>query len=107
MAESDTASELGYGKPPRHTQFVKGKSGNPKGRRKGAQRLGPILEKAGRQRIKITENGRTRLITKFEAAVLQLFNRAVSGDLKAIGELLAWLKASANSEQAALAPVIP
>jgi len=27
-----TRGAVGYGKPPRHTRFQKGKSGNPKGR---------------------------------------------------------------------------
>jgi len=79
--------KTGYCKPPRHTQFVKGRSGNPKGRPKGSQNLATILNKAGRQRVRVTENGRTRNITKFEAANIQLVNKAVSGDLKAIREL--------------------
>lgn len=31
--------EIGYKKPPRHTRFRKGQSGNPKGRPKGTQNL--------------------------------------------------------------------
>ena len=88
VAEADETYELGYGKPPQRTQFAKGQSGNPKGRPKGSQNLATILAKAGRQRVRITENGRSRYITKLEASMLQLMSKAASGDLKAIGELL-------------------
>jgi Family of unknown function (DUF5681) len=65
-------------------------SGNSKGRPKGSKNLATILAKAGRQRVRVTENGRTRYITKFEASMLQLVNKAVAGDLKAINELRYW-----------------
>ena len=35
--------EVGYGKPPVHTQFKPGQSGNPKGRPKGAKNKRPKL----------------------------------------------------------------
>ena len=31
--------EVGYGRPPQHTQFRPGQSGNPAGRRKGVRNL--------------------------------------------------------------------
>ena len=34
--------EVGYGKPPKHTQFKKGQSGNPKGRPKQVQAHMPV-----------------------------------------------------------------
>ena len=100
-------SQTGYGNPPMHTRFTKGRSGNPKGRPKGSQNLATILAKAGRQRVKVTENGRTRYITKFEASMLQLMNQAVSGDLKAIHELQLWTIAPEDPDQAALSQTVP
>jgi len=96
------ADSVGYGKPPKHTQFTKGVSGNPKGRPKGSQNLSTLLEKIGRQRISVTENGRTRQLTKFEAVILQLYNSAVRGDVKALNELRYWIQMLSDSAQAAL-----
>ena len=107
MADRPGSSQTGYGNPPMHTRFTKGRSGNPKGRPKGSQNLAAILAKAGRQRIKVTENGRTRFITKFEASMLQLVNQAVSGDLKAIHELQLWTIALEDPDQAALSQTVP
>lgn len=72
--------EVGYGKPPMHTRFKKGASGNPKGRPKGSKNLATLLEKELKQRVVVTEGGRRRSITKQEAMVKHLVNKAVSGD---------------------------
>jgi Family of unknown function (DUF5681) len=37
MPYDDEDHQMGYGKPPRHSQFVKGQSGNPRGRPPGAK----------------------------------------------------------------------
>lgn len=103
MANNNDDHEVGYCKPPGRTRFVKGQSGNPKGRPKGSQSLATILTKVGRQRVKVTENGRTRDITKSEAAVLQLWNKVVSGDLNAARVLQSWLTSFVDSEQTAVA----
>ena len=81
--------EVGYGKPPRHTRFSKGQSGNPRGRPRGAKNLNtPLLEVLSEQII-ATANGRRRKITKRAAIVTQLVNRAATGDLPAIRTLFA------------------
>jgi hypothetical protein len=97
----DNKNEVGYGKPPSHMQFVKGQSGNPNGRPKGSQNLSTILDRVGRERVRVTENGRMRYISKREATILQLVNKAVAGDLNAARVLLSWSMWLTNSEQTA------
>ena len=76
--------EVGYGKPPRHRQFVKGQSGNPRGRPPGAKNLKALLSKALNELVIVTENGGRRKISKREAIITQLVNRSAQADLKAI-----------------------
>ena len=65
------------------TRFRPGQSGNPRGRPKGARNLSTVVAAALSERVAINENGRRRRITKLEAAVKQLVNRAASGEARA------------------------
>ena len=75
---------VGYGKPPRTTQFVKGRSGNPRGRPKGTKNFATVIQQELRARVEISENGKRRTISKREAIAKQIVNKAASGDPKAI-----------------------
>ena len=81
--EKATTYEVGYGNPPRRTQFQPGQSGNPKGRPKKRQSLKESIEKAARKLVTITANGKQQKMTTLEAAAMQVFNKAASGDIKA------------------------
>ena len=86
---SDRPFSVGYGKPPKHTQFVKGKSGNPKGRGKGVRNFATEIEEELNIRIPITENGTRKKVTKRKAIAKRVVNSAVSGgDPKAIPVIL-------------------
>jgi Family of unknown function (DUF5681) len=80
--------EIGYGKPPRHTRFKKGQSGNPRGRPREAKNLPTLLTKALNERVIVTENDGRRKITKREAIITQLVNRSANADLRAMKILL-------------------
>lgn len=81
--------ETGYGKPPRHTRFQKGHSGNPKGRPRGSKNYATLLMEALHEPVIISENGRRKKITKQQVIIKQIVNRAASGDYRSIQLLLA------------------
>jgi len=83
---------VGYGKPPEHTRFKKGHSGNGQGRPRGVKNLATLLGAALDEKITITENGRRRKITKREAIITQLVNRSAQADLKATQILLGMMQ---------------
>ena len=91
-ADNQGNYEVGYGKPPRHTRFQKGRSGNPAGRPRGKKNLATLLSGALDQKIIVVENGRRKKISKREAIVTQLVNKSASADLKATQILLAMLR---------------
>ena len=84
----DDAQDVGYGKPPASTRFKKGRSGNPKGRPKGALNLASLFMKALREPVVISEHGQRKTVTKLQAALKQLVNKAASGDLRALRQLV-------------------
>jgi hypothetical protein len=80
--------EVGYGKPPCHTQFKKGQSGNPRGRPSGSKNVATLVSEALNERVIVAENGGRRKITKREAIIKQLVNQSAKADWRAIKILL-------------------
>ena len=76
--------EIGYGRPPRHTRFAKGQSGNPRGRPRGAKNFTTLLEQALDEPVTVTENGGRRKVSKRQAIITQLVNRSATADFRAL-----------------------
>ena len=85
---SEEKYEVGYKKPPKDSQFRPGHSGNRKGRPKDHRNTYNMLTEVLDQKISIKENGRDLKISKKLAMIMQLVNKAVKGDVKAINSLL-------------------
>ena len=75
-----------YRKPPLHTRFKKGQSGNPRGR--PAKNLPALLAAALNEKVTVTENGKRRQVTKREAVIAQLVTESAGANLRTIKMLI-------------------
>ncbi len=80
---ADSTYPIGYKRPPSHTQFKPGQSGNTNGRPKGAKNFATIFQEELHAKIEVTENGKRKQISKRQAIVKQHVNKAAAGDAKA------------------------
>ncbi len=88
MSTPPSEYPVGYGKPPQHSRFKKGRSGNPRGRPKRSESFARLAQRTLNERIAIKENGERRVISKLEAVLKQLINKAATGDARAIREII-------------------
>ncbi len=75
---------VGYGRPPKDTQFKKGKRGNPKGKPKGARSIAVCLDDALSSKVTHTENGKSRKVPRLQAIMHRLSSDALRGEKAAI-----------------------
>jgi hypothetical protein len=89
----DLMYAVGYGKPPRHTQFKPGRSGNPSGRPKKTKGFLEILNKEVLAIVTLGETGGKRQrMSMLQAIARQCVRSAARGDLKATTMVLNLLK---------------
>jgi len=96
MTTSNDDDKVGYGNPPKHSQFRKGQSGNARGRPKNSRNFGTDLQEVLGGEMTITENGRPKKISTQLAALLRLREKALKGDPRALDRFLGL--AQQNSE---------
>ncbi len=84
--------DVGFGKPPKSGQFRPGKSGNKKGRPKGAKNFKTDLKDVLGETIPVTMNGKTKRITKQKAMLLTTVAKAVKGDIKATNTVISMVQ---------------
>jgi hypothetical protein len=82
--------EVGYQKPPKRTQFKKGQSGNPQGRRrkvrfhKATEELRREFMVAIEQEVTVNHNGRKRKMPAIKALYDQILAKALGGDFRSM-----------------------
>jgi hypothetical protein len=109
ISDTEPAADytVGYGKPPRHSGFQKGRSGNPKGRPKGSKNLATLVTQALDEKVIVTEDGRRRRVTKRELVVTQLVNKSAAADLRAIKQLTDIVQSAERRSEGSAVPSEP
>lgn len=93
--------DVGYRRPPHQHRFKPGKSGNPKGRPKGARSLQTEIDALLSAKVTLTEHGKKRKVSVLTAALKRLVHKAVAdGDMRAIIQLLQLASQRGNANQA-------
>jgi hypothetical protein len=100
MSETDDYA-VGYRKPPKHSQFQKGRSGNPGGKRKAiATNAHTALASVLSRRVTVSdEDGEIRM-SDLEALMRGLVNKARDGDTRCLKLVLDRLETIEGNEPA-------
>src|SRR5580765_7798732 len=85
-------NETGYGHPPKRTQFVKGRSGNPAGRPKTIPSFRSDLTEELQLLHEVVVNGQSFKVTKQRAFIKSLIAAAIDNDVRAGAALLACMR---------------
>lgn len=93
--------------PPKHSRFVKGRSGNPKGRPKGSKNLATIIAAAARDQVTATIDGQPRNISKLQATAMQMATQAAGGKPQMVARFLEWIDEIEHRAAAARPPEPP
>jgi hypothetical protein len=84
--------DVGYGRPPTHSRFKKGKSGNPSGRPKAVPSFRSDLLQELQVPHPIHEDGQVTTVTKHRALVKSLTAAALNNDMRAVNMLLTLMR---------------
>lgn len=76
--------EVGYGKPPKHSRFAPGVSGNRRGRPKGSRSISTLIAEGLDKSITAKIGRRTVTMKRREALAHRLIEQALGGDHRAV-----------------------
>jgi hypothetical protein len=101
---SSTTSSVGYGMPPKHTQFKPGRSGNPKGRPKGTRNFRTELHETLNAPVQVTTDGKDQRVSTRKASLLRMRQQALAGNQRALDRLISLAQRADEDEEMQKAP---
>ncbi len=82
------ARPVGYCSPPVATRFKPGQSGNPRGRPPGSKSVTGSFNRIMAEQVAVREGERVRFISKTEALMRSMIQKAMQGDPRAVDTVL-------------------
>jgi hypothetical protein len=81
--------DVGYGKPPKHSQFKNGVCPNPRGRGKRQDlKVREIMNKVLNAKAEFREHGKVKKASRIELTIRRLVASAINGDVASAASLL-------------------
>jgi hypothetical protein len=90
---------VGDRRPPLHTRFKPGQSGNPSGRVKGSKNLKTLFHQILNEEVSLREGGEVRKMTKAEAVMRSLVIGALKGESRSLLTLFRLAEATGQFEE--------
>jgi Family of unknown function (DUF5681) len=82
-----SAYDVGYGRPPAHSRFKPGHSGNPSGRVKGSKNLKTLFHQILNEQVPLQDGSKSK-VTKAEALMRRLVIGALKGESRSLMTLM-------------------
>jgi len=95
---SSRDGKVGYKRPPIHTRFQKGQSGNPRGRQKGVRNFAADVKCSLEIPVTVNDKGRVRRVSTQRALILRLREKALKDNLRALETFLGLARTHNNDE---------
>lgn len=105
--DADNQYEVGYGKPPKASQFRPGQSGNSKGKRKRPKTAADLVDKLFHQKVDVNIGGRTKRLPLLEVILRTHTSKAAKGDQASTRLLLELLKSHQERNADTTASILP
>jgi hypothetical protein len=90
--------KVGYGRPPKHTRFKKGQSGNPKGRPKGRKNWATIIDETLNRKVMVRVGGKTKRMTASQCIIEKTIQQAIKGSVPHLVQVIRMVKDSGTFE---------
>ncbi len=75
--EAESTYNVGYGKPPKANQFRRGRTGNPRSKRRGEENMISAFKRIVSQRVKINDGEKVLTIPLAVAVILKNYQAAL------------------------------
>lgn len=96
VTQTEADNTVGYGRPPRKSQFKKGLSGNPKGRPKHPVTGRECMNRIMGEMNSTTINGKNKKMATLEAFHRKLLAMALSGNAQLMGLIVKYYMQNVN-----------
>src|ERR1700719_4334452 len=93
---SSPDDKVGYKRPPVHSRFQKGQSGNPRGRQKGVRNFAADVKGSLEIPVTLNDRGKVKRVSTQKALILRLREKALKDSLRALETYLGLAKVHNN-----------